>query len=175
MTMRRNAEASQLIAPGVPFWMHVGSTRGSRSASGQPLETCRLHFGVHFGLQHYILEPFGSHFGSILGLPEPFWVHFGPSWGSRSTSGQLTPFWDQFWNHFGAIFGANLAPKTSPETRANLRPFLTPFWDQFWGHFGIQIGPILMSSGSCAESPGAASPRDGVSLFFLIPRTWQNH
>ena len=59
-----------------------------------------------------------------------------------------------------------MGTKTSPETRANLRPFLTPFWDQFWCHFGSKIGPILMSSGSCAESPGAASPRDCVSSFF---------
>ena len=109
--------------------------------------------------------PFGSHFGSILGLRSHFGSILGPTWGSRSTSGQLTPFWDQFWSLFGTIFGSNLGPKSSPKTRANLRPFPTPFWDQFWSHFGTKIGPISMSFGSCAESPGAASPRDGFSLF----------
>ena len=109
--------------------------------------------------------PFGSHFASILGLRSHFGSILGPTWSSRSTSGQLTPFWDQFWSLFGTIFGSNLGPKSSPKTRANLRPFLTPFWDQFWSHFGTKIGPISMSFGSCAKSPGAASPRDDFSLF----------
>ena len=118
------------------------------------------------GSECHILDPFGIHFGSILGLRSHFGSILGPTWGSRSTSGQLTPFWDQFWSLFGTIFGSNLGPKSSPKTRAHLRPFLTPFWDQCWSHFVSKIGPISMSFGSCAESPGAASPRDGVSSFF---------
>ena len=82
------------------------------------------------GSECHILEPCGSHFGSILGLRSHFGSILGPTWGSRSTSGQLTPFWDLFWTHFGT-----------------------------------KIGPMSMSFGSCAESPGAASPRDGFSLF----------
>ena len=72
MTMRRNAEASQLIAPGVP--KRLGAALGD------------------------VLAPFWcpfraptSHFGAIR---EPFWVHFGtpgailgPFWGPLGTPG----------------------------------------------------------------------------------------
>ena len=66
----------------------------------------------------HILEPFGSHFGSILGLRNHFGSILGPTWGSRSTSGQLTPFWG---------------------------PILEPFWDHFWVQFGPKKQPKNMS------------------------------
>ena len=125
--------------------MHVGSTRGSRSASGQPLETCWLHFGVHFGLQRHILEPFGSHFGSILELPDPFWVHFGARLGLQehiwAADPILGPILEPFWVHFGAQFG----PKKQPKNRTKIKtisdtilgPNLEPFWDQIWTNLDV--------------------------------------
>ena len=176
-----------------PFWVHFGAHLGLQEhiwaadpILGPILEPFWDHFGVQFGpkKQPKNKRQFKTLSDTILGpILDAIWVHSGAlgaprgsSWrqvgsilgsilGSRSASGQLTPFWDQCWSHLGSILGLLFGPKQSLNTRAVLIPCLTPFWDPFWSHFGTKFGPIWVSIGVCAENPGAASPRHGFRCF----------
>ena len=151
-----------------PSWDHLGSSGDYLSPAwghlGAILGPSRGHLGVILGHPGAILD----HLGHPGAIPGPSWAILGHLGAILEPSGPiLAPFW-----------GAFRVPECIINRRLILLRFLMSFWDQFWDHFGIKIGPRLVSFRLCVESPDAASPRDGFSLFLRHLRdgkTIENH